>query len=799
MCSKALLRLMMAVVMIVTSSGCGLNTGEDSTPAPPPAYSGSGFSCISKIPEHVEQYVFDRMAGEEVTSFVQCLQKAFTAFARLTRGREQEKYAPDEIRRFLETYFLKDRQITDGLLREFMVLKQTFIGGSVDHITRAELYTAVEFLEDLRKEALRLKPHLKTLNPVLARQMPVEHVAANIRDAYAALDESISVIGKRFQRGERDYPLSNLKSFIAEFRVFIKWQQGDPNRVITPDQWVEFIRVFKELTVSPEETEKIRARDWIPLMQSFSRWCLAYLEFEVGVREKPKFSGVGLQNVLHLAQSLFTLLEDAISRQKDLKVTMPQLVAFSSALKGVHWMPQGWRVESIEGALNALVGRVFGDPTIPNILRAPDGLSMRTLGRIKDSFYQWSYVQMNLDQMRTNQDPLTALDADVPNLQPGFTLKGVPDPQGVEETPDWLDFLEVKSKMRPLFPDGRASVIVAPLSSLRGEGVRHGFYNLSVMNLLRSVVTLIFRGYAADSVEKASWGSGLKREEMVAFYEDFREIGIDLGFVDPRNVNTGERVFIEGNLFTYSSNGLTPEMPDIRGKMSFAETMELLAFLWTGGNLGGSIYSSLKEVCAHGPKDQRGNPKLKRDCVRKALPQVFSDHAQSLPALRDYLGGLDKISLPAFMQNLLSTAFSPANSDKDWIEISEFSTLAVVAFYSEAVLTRFDVNEDGQLTNPELDRAAEIFRGFIKWLALAKMDRELSDSDAIGVFYYILIYRALPASFWDNAEVWRLANFGAGDVALDRHDLSKVFQVLISKLTENSTPRPTSDPAVETE
>lgn len=42
-----------------------------------------------------------------------------------------------------------------------MVIKRSFIGGEIDKISRNELYIAVEVLEDLRKEAIRISSTLR--------------------------------------------------------------------------------------------------------------------------------------------------------------------------------------------------------------------------------------------------------------------------------------------------------------------------------------------------------------------------------------------------------------------------------------------------------------------------------------------------------------------------------------------------------------------------------------------------------------------------------------------------------------
>src|ERR1700722_10612897 len=112
----------MALTTLALLCGCGIHLGEKAE-SPTIAYSGSGYSCVGEIPQHVEKYFLDQMSEAEITGFMQCLEHAFTSFAQLTRGRDESTYAPDEIRRFLESYFIKDRKISDELLHQFMVIK----------------------------------------------------------------------------------------------------------------------------------------------------------------------------------------------------------------------------------------------------------------------------------------------------------------------------------------------------------------------------------------------------------------------------------------------------------------------------------------------------------------------------------------------------------------------------------------------------------------------------------------------------------------------------------------------------
>ena len=109
-------------------------------------------------------------------------------------------------------------------------------------------------------------------------------------------------------------------------------------------------------------------------------------------------------------------------------------------------------------------------------------------------------------------------------------------------------------------------------------------------NLLRSAVTVLFNGYAEDN--KWFWTSGVTGPEMQKFYEDIRDLGIDLAIVDKRNATSGSRAFIEGKLFTYASQGLHPESPGLGSEMSAIETMTYLAFLYSGSSEATEIFEN---------------------------------------------------------------------------------------------------------------------------------------------------------------------------------------------------------------
>jgi hypothetical protein len=386
MFSKRAACLVFAVVFFV--SGCGLHTGENAPKKNPPSYSGQGFACVGRIPEHFEKYVNDRLSEAEIGVFISCLQKAFVTFASLTRGRSATSYSPDEIRRFLHEFFLGDRRISDRLLHEMMVLKQTMVGGSLDAITREELHVAVEVLEEIKVSAVKLKPHITVLNPRLARAQDAASLGKRLLDANEALNSVIQTVAARLQKNQRNYALSNVQNLLVEFRAFVGWEKHFPES-IEPEKWVNFLKVFRQLTVAPSDSTVIRPVDWTPMLQSFTRWYLVFLQYEIGVKDQPVLNGVGLQNTVQLGQEVFTYLEQGAARQDGLTIRFELMDEMIRALADLRWLPPGIRPESVQQAIQASVNRILGDPEIPASQRKSEGLSLASIARARDLFFRW--------------------------------------------------------------------------------------------------------------------------------------------------------------------------------------------------------------------------------------------------------------------------------------------------------------------------------------------------------------------------------------------------------------------------
>lgn len=794
MCFKRMLSLWLSVALFASATGCGLNTGEAPPQPPPPSFSGDGYSCVGQIADFMDAYFNDRTSEEEITTFVRCLQKSFVAFAQLTRGRDQDTYRPEEIRRFLQEHFFRARPITDRLMREFMVIKQAMMGGTLDRITRQELYDTVEFMEDMRKEAIRLKPHVRVLNPRLADAQDARDLGDRLHQAGEALRMAIATFAGRLSKGKAVYTFQSLEDFLNEFRSFVNWEEHFKENSKPASAWKELLRVFKDVAVTPLEPGGVRPGDWTPLLNTMARWYLAYLQYRVGVKGKPVLEGVGLQNLIFLGDEIFRLVEEALSRQPTRTLSFDQIIAMTKALQDLDWVSRDIRSEGLRQAMEAAFGRMFGDPRLPFNQRRVRVLKQSTLNSMHADFDRWAGIQVELDKRlrRRQQTP------EVPSIQSASRFPFINDIRlrlANLDDAEWDDFMKLKERRlmaRPLFteqPGELLTITVAPEKELRSLGVTNEFYNLSRMNLIRALVTLLFRGYS-QSGSTAGWQTGITSEEMQRFYLDFRTLMIDLNLSDPRSDSSGSHAFVEGNLFTYSADGLRPA-DDLSGKLTFVETMEMTAFLWSGGLLSKQFYKKLIQECGRGPNDIMGDPKVARCCVYKHLPQVMMEELGNMPALRRYMANQKDHERAEFVETLLQSVYAKDKSDPMWLEEDELVTLAGVLHFAETIMTRFDLDDDGTLTTAEIAAGPmPVFTGFIQKIDFERKKnrgeenpKPLATADAQKAFFFILKYKRIPdPQNWGDWSAMVAMKAGWPKLNINRRELADVFKVIISEL-----------------
>lgn len=757
------------VVVLFLLSGCGLEIGE--SPAPAGEVKLEGYSCVNQISLKVGEYFDGELSDNEVIEFVDCLKKSVSDFAkRMKRRPGTDVYNPEDLRIFINR-ISKERELNERLLNEFMKIKQTFVGGRADQISRRDLAAALNLLEDIKKAALVLRPHVQIFNSNLGANIPPERIALELDRSSEAMNEVLRIFISSLRETENTYSLKDFGNFLEEFRNFINWYGVFPDGRPAKD-WVELVASLKEISTGGDRY-LIQKDEWESFLSFSQSAYIAFLKIKYGVSGQDLWQGIGLKNLVHVVDQVRDEVIRLISSRKNRLIPKEEVFRLLKSLERMDWLPLGLSASIWSEALELFVTKILEEGSKGEFV----GFRISHLLRVAGEFENWAstqkYISTHVVQGR-EQGKIT------PQV---FTN----DEEEVEMTQDfvplgWIEFKRFIDQRRPLFTPDSRFVSLTYATNLPKYGVRYDLHNLSLTHLFYRALNMVYQAYGVRGPMGDFLLSGGRLQD---FYTDFFDFGVALNWLDSRSKTAGSRSYIEGNLFTYAADGLNGEFD-----LTLSEGVDLIAYLLTGGQLTDRLYMNF-DFCPKGPKDFRGMEKLLRACVEKNLAQALIDELGFAPELQNWLSDQDKSVQRTYTDLLLRSAYSQRNSDPDWVEKSELSTLSVVILYSESVLTRFDADYDGTLSDPEVDVAFPIFKEFINVLAknLLQQEEDLSENRIQAIYEFILYNKRAPETRTDMVSIWWNSKAEPNWVIdSDRMALTEAFSVIINRLLNGASP-----------
>jgi hypothetical protein len=304
---------------------------------------------------------------------------------------------------------------------------------------------------------------------------------------------------------------------------------------------------------------------------------------------------------------------------------------------------------------------------------------------------------------------------------------------------------------------------------------RQSFVGLSALNAVRNIVHVTWDAYVTDPARVEGQGgltAGISQDELRQFYMDVRELGIAFKLFDPTSMTAADSRFLEGNLFTYASNG--------DRYLSLAEGTDLVSFMFSSKGLSSKMYNLVHDQCAKwtvgcagnqpgchiGGKDVFGVDTISTECFNHfamgALYQQLWDHMpnlikfySALPELGDNKPQEDRVYRETFSCMVETVARSKGANPK-WIGISDTDQIAALEHYLEAMFVRFDANHSGTLNRQETLTAYPVLKNVIYDEVKKRVSFLNSDDDLQAVLTYILAQGTIPSTDdWGS-----LAHFG---------------------------------------
>jgi len=348
------LSLLLVTGLALLSSACGDYLRGKSTPkeAEIVKLNTQEMACLSHVPEMLTEYFEDKGNPEKTKAIFSCLKTGVESFGKYTRGKDQNFYTSEELRHYFNRYLLKDNQMSPELTKSLLKIKQVFLGGDAENLTRKELESMGSFFDLLQESALAMAGTFKltTFN-----QQDHKVTYQEIVSAHEKYNQVASVLLAKSYVHKVQYSFSDFKTLIQELSHFLKKDSSTLQQV---NKWLPFAESLKSAFLG-ENTYWSTIRQW----QTAARWVInAYFlanKYYYLVKDQPLNSPQEWTLMVKLGQNIFDLIEQSpemIQQQVILSQHIDRLIdelfnldLFKTEITAEIWKNSFYKVERFVG------------------------------------------------------------------------------------------------------------------------------------------------------------------------------------------------------------------------------------------------------------------------------------------------------------------------------------------------------------------------------------------------------------------------------------------------------------------
>ncbi len=596
-------------IIFLLAWGCSIHLNE---PAHTPGVVdlGGDAGCLAGASQTVFAYFQGKADADEINGLFNCSIKSIQLFQEKTHGAETGKYNGFELRDFIQTYFLKKPFssagnesggiLTDGLVSNFMLLKQSILGGEKDGFTYAELTKLKTILETLKTSALELREFMP-LTTIKISEWDEER----LKNATVKLEN----FGKSFEEllkcNVTSYSLKNFKEFLSEIDQFNAGRTDFNGYYV---KYNSFLKVFKSFFLGSTDTDNLNC-DWSKIVKFGTGWYSLYLKSTYFNKVFSEWSyGHGHIYLVQILNDGLSLLREAVLQHPNQVIEFKEidqlidLIPIEIATKLGSNDPNKFYpiikklIEKIiVRALNLEKPEYFPEKPITSDLPVEKptktkGLNLKAIDYIQSIVNDWTTGQHLLEELfskltsfQTNNNKKVSTKCLLYQMQIESKKSNYSDREkGI------LNELKILVKDWPAFHDEEHPDEISFVG--HGNERFHSLRTLSKMNWSFRLIQLILRGYGKEDVNLLG-GFGLLGSDLKEFENDYRKFfSVVLKKLNPRRRNLYKYRFAEGDLFTYASFG--------DQVLSAEEATLLFSFLVSTKSLGDRLHEQIGSICS---------------------------------------------------------------------------------------------------------------------------------------------------------------------------------------------------------
>lgn len=733
---------------VLTLSGCHHFFGNDEQVKDPLQFKEQGLSCVRSV--GADLGMFFNGEDRDPVLVVDCLSSALAKFASNTRGANAGGWTRSELSSFFETYFREESQSPssnqsagrarnglnatelatetavpavkpvpadasesttvvpfDGdwvaqarrraVVGELFRWKATLLGGGDQTLSRVELERIRSFLLKVRTPLAQWRGRGQILSfhqALDGKEVSIQSLSETtmaIRAIAVALNEELLWDG-----GGKLLPRESMR-----IQTIAQSLEQAGIRSLSTHERKQFVQTVKAVAVAGDPAVVLGA-EWPILVQQATELWIGALRMKYGSGD--------LDTAEKMIADLGLALNRMIERHGG-RIEQDLLKNLLAQLEGNKLLPSMIKVKSINNAMDVILGKLLAGNSHPRKVELTRGLMKDHADRLVEIFRDWIEGERVALEITGPANFATLEQARVTMSQIATRAK---EPVGEIAR---VQMSELILRGRPLVHDLQGRMMVVPTEHLHG----YRRSDLSSLNLSRVLVNVGMRAYAYEPGRAGSMPQ-LTEDEAQEVFMDLKAIGTDAGLVDIRSLQSGNRTFMEANIFLSVSDG--------NQYMSMHETVEWFATIMSAGKTADLIHADLLPNCGTAPLDVFGRQRLKAKCFRDGIFPVLRTRMSHLPNVTRALNQVERSRTTAAFLRALERASRPLGETDLPLESSEIRVISPILHYAESLFARHDTNNSSLLDEPEVWGIFPLIQPFIQKMA-AGLNLSLGEERAI--------------------------------------------------------------------
>jgi hypothetical protein len=651
--------------------------------------SKTSINCVKDTADKLKNFMDSNISDKELDEAFSCIDSTMNEFQSRVEGKvDPNSFNQEELQKIFDK-FMPGTKISGDATKNLLLAKTALLGGTADKISKQEISDLRKFMDAIRTEAKALAPYARLFK---FKKEATPFSKKMLEDGFGQLNLSLKNLFKASRLGRSDYQFADVQKLIESLKLVDE----------SHDDLMSLALKVKNLLggTQPLKTESdytVLIDNLTQVLHLYSFHLQGYVAFTM---ENPAV----LNDTVEYVEKWIALLENSLQFKKTKVVATETLDPLITEVSDKGLFPILVKTDTLLHFYKLLIMRAFDvGPTAD--VNSFTGLSKGHFVRIKNEIAIYKLYLQFVNSLNI-QDRLSVNE--IQERLKRFDTKAVPWMQKFDEANRGLvnsAFEELKSELlsnRPVLYHAKKMAVAANQNS----------WDQSWEDLVRALYAKMLAreliiGWGDGGVSKLVAHASLSEAQLVQWYSDFRQFGIEVKTFDPRSVNSGAVSFKQANLLTYSADG--------DDHMNFLETTQYLNMLISGG--GQTSHEMLigfeQAKCQLPDKDVFGNSWNDEKCVIQDLRANFNKYFSNMSFLVEYASSLDEEQFADFYNHLMEVTRVNSQYAGQKVETADLRNMAILLHYIETLYAVFDTDMNRKFSPAELRVAfAARFKNF---------------------------------------------------------------------------------------